>query len=107
MALHYDKFTLLFFSQRLQHQRRIPMSSDILSRPLTGRRSCLVSAGLAFVTYFGVRLLLENAALAGPLRIVIALVPVPFFVYCLLTEIRYIRNLDELQRRIQLEALAI
>ena len=44
------------------------MSSDTLSRPLTGRRSCLVSAGLAFVTYFGIRLLLENTALAGPLR---------------------------------------
>ena len=83
------------------------MSSDTLSRPLTGRRSCLVSAGLAFVTYFGVRLLLENTALAGPLRIVVALLPVPFFVFFLLTEVRYMRNLDELQRRIQLEALAI
>jgi hypothetical protein len=83
------------------------MSSDILSRPLTGRRSCLVSAGLAFVTYFGVRLLLENTALAGPLRVVVALLPVPFFVYFLLTEVRYMRNLDELKRRIQLEALAI
>ena len=31
------------------------MSSGTLSHPLTGRRSCLVSAGLAFVTYFGVR----------------------------------------------------
>ena len=30
------------------------MSSDILSRPLTGRRSCLVSAGLAFVTSYAV-----------------------------------------------------
>jgi len=83
------------------------MSSDTVSRPMTGRRSCLVSAGLAFVTYFGVRLLLENIALAGPLRVVVALVPVPFFVYFLLTEVRYMRNLDELQRRIQLEALAI
>ena len=83
------------------------MSSDTLSRPLTGRRSCLVSAGLAFVTYFGVRLLLENIALAGPLRIVVAMLPVPFFVFFLLTEVRYMRNLDELQRRIQLEALAI
>jgi len=83
------------------------MSSDTISRPRPARRSCLVSAGLAFVTYFGVRLILENTALAGPLRILVALVPVPFFVYFLLTEIRYMRNLDELQRRIQLEALAI
>jgi hypothetical protein len=83
------------------------MSSDTLSRPLTGRRSCLVSAGLAFVAYFGVRLILENTALAGPLRIVIAMLPVPFFVFFLLTEVRYMRNLDELQRRIQLEALAV
>jgi hypothetical protein len=83
------------------------MSSDTLSHPLTGRRSCLVSAGLAFVAYFGVRLILENTALAGPLRIVVAMLPVPFFVYFLLTEVRYMRNLDELQRRIQLEALAV
>ena len=83
------------------------MSSDTMSRSLPNRRSCLMSAGLAFVTYFGVRLLLENTALAGPLRIVVALLPVPFFVYFLLTEVRYMRNLDELQRRIQLEALAI
>jgi len=42
------------------------MSSDTLSRPLPGRRSCLASAALAFVAYFGARLLLQNAALAGP-----------------------------------------
>ena len=35
------------------------------------------------------------------------MLPVPFFVFFLLTEVRYMRNLDELQRRIQLEALAI
>jgi hypothetical protein len=53
------------------------MSSDTLSRPLPGRRSCLASAALAFVAYFGARLLLQNAALEGPLRVVVAMLPVP------------------------------
>jgi hypothetical protein len=83
------------------------MSSNTLSRPLHARRSCLASAALALISYSGARLLLQNAALVGPLRIVVAMLPVPFFLYFLLTEIRYMRNLDELQKRIQLEALAI
>jgi hypothetical protein len=83
------------------------MSSDTLNRPLPVRRSCLASAALAFVAYFGARLLLQSAALVGPLRIVVAMLPLPFFLLFLLTEVRYMRNLDEMQRRIQLEALAI
>ena len=37
----------------------------------------------------------------------IALLPVPFFAAFLLAEIRCVRALDELQQRIQLDALAV
>lgn len=41
------------------------------------------------------------------LRVVVAIVPVPIFAVFLVIFIRGIRDMDELQRRIQLEALAI
>lgn len=48
--------------------------------------------------------------LAGPSpgpRVALALLPVPFFAWFLLRFVAGIRTLDELQRRIQLEALAV
>ena len=59
------------------------------------------------VSYFVARYLLKNAEMATGLRVLVALVPVPFFILFLLTFIRAIRQMDEMQRRIQLEALAI
>jgi hypothetical protein len=41
------------------------------------------------------------------LRVAIALLPVPPFAVCLLMFIRGIRSMDEMQRRVHLEALAI
>ena len=40
------------------------------------------------------------------LRVAIALVPTPFFVWWLWTWLRGLKNMDELQQRIELEALA-
>jgi hypothetical protein len=66
-----------------------------------------VTVGVWFVVYFVVRGLLEDPSLAISTRIMIALVPVPFFVLLVITFIQGIRGMDELQKRIQLEALAI
>lgn len=62
---------------------------------------------LSIATYFAARLLLEIPTLAQPLRLAIALAPVPFFVFLLISWLRSIRKMDELEQRIQLEALGI
>jgi len=59
------------------------------------------------VSYFAARWLLKHAAMGTWLRVAVALFPVPFFALFLVLFIRNIRSMDELQRRIQLEALAI
>lgn len=65
---------------------------------------------LAVVTvavYAAARFILAQVKLAQTLRVIVAVLPVPFFALFLLSFIRRIRRLDELQRKIQLEALAI
>jgi hypothetical protein len=59
------------------------------------------------VAYFAARWFLKRAEMDTWLRVAVALIPVPFFVIFLLGFIRGIGTMDELQRRIQLEALAI
>lgn len=44
---------------------------------------------------------------SSPMRVAVALVPLPFFGWFLWRFMQLIRNSDELERRIQLEALAI
>ena len=83
------------------------MNSDILVRSRFSRRSCRASALLAVAVYFGALMLLRGGLLEGPLRIFVAMLPVPFFVFLLVAQVRYLRQLDEMQQRIQLEALAI
>lgn len=60
-----------------------------------------------FVAYFVARAFLKNSEAATWVRVAVALMPVPFFVATLLLFVRGVRGMDELQRRIQLEALAI
>lgn len=43
--------------------------------------------------------------LSGPVRLLIALLPVPAYIYFLISQVNSIRRLDELQRRIHLESL--
>jgi hypothetical protein len=61
----------------------------------------------SLVTYFAARAALELDTLATAWRVAAALAPVPFFVWVLYEIVRSARHLDELQRRIHLEALAI
>lgn len=60
------------------------------------------------VMYFGVRFFLEaNAGWSPPARLALSFVPTPLFAWFLWNFVRGIRSADELERRIQLEALAV
>ncbi len=70
-----------------------------------GRGWLTLAAGIAaLAVYFASRVLLERSDL--PARLPVALAPLPFFVLFLIAFIRLVRGMDELERRIQLEALA-
>ena len=72
--------------------------SSVLSRPG-------LWVGAWFATWFAARAILESSAPAW-MRIVAALAPTPVASVALLAIIRGARELDELEKRIQLEALA-
>lgn len=60
------------------------------------------------VSYFAVRLILEsNTEMSGSTRLAISFLPTPLFAWFLWRFIRGIRSADELERRIQLESLAV
>lgn len=63
----------------------------------------LIAAGLLL----GAVLILKVFELSAPLRLTLALLPIPASVFCILVQVRYVRCMDELKQRIQLEALAI
>jgi len=68
---------------------------------------CIVTAVLFAVLYVAAIAVLKSFDLSRAGRIAVALAPLPFFAAFLVAEIRVLRQLDELERRIQLEALAI
>jgi hypothetical protein len=70
-------------------------------------RRFYAAGAAAIVTYFGARLVLEMHQLPVAWRLTAALVPVPFFAWLLYELVRAARELDEMQRRIHLEAVAI
>ena len=75
-----------------------------ITRQVYGAR--LLVRGLLWVSiYLLARGLLEMATLSPPLRVAIALLPLPFFVWYLWTWMKGVGEVDELQRRIELEAL--
>jgi hypothetical protein len=59
------------------------------------------------LVYFFTRRLLDSSQLAEGLRVFVALAPLVPFAFFLAFMLAGLRSLDELQRRIQLEALAI
>lgn len=67
----------------------------------------LLAVAVFLVLYFLARLVLKQPDLAQPLRVTVALLPIPVFALFLLSFIRGLKALDELERRIQLEALVI
>jgi len=61
----------------------------------------------AFVgAYFAARMGLETVEPGSRAAIALALLPVPFFAFLIHAYTRAVRGMDELERRIQLEALA-
>lgn len=68
-----------------------------------------VLCGVWILSYFAVRLILKamGAPAAEWSRLAVAMVPLIPFTLFLMTFIRAIRKADELERRVQLEALAI
>jgi hypothetical protein len=73
----------------------------------TSNRRFYAALAAAIVTYFGARLVLEMHQLPVTWRLTAALVPVPVFAWLLYELVRGARELDEMQRRIHLEAVAI
>jgi len=67
----------------------------------------IISTLTWILAYFIARGILENDQLSEGLRLVVALVPIIPFALFLMSVLAGIRELDELQRRVHLEALAI
>ena len=63
-------------------------------------------AVLAAVALLGSTVLLTLTELTPPARVAVALFPLPFYVALFIVAVRVTRRLDELKRRIALEALA-
>ena len=72
-----------------------------------GRSRGLLAALLFVLAYLIARIVLEAGGLAGTLRVMAALLPAAPFVWMLWEIIRGVRAMDELERRIHLEALAV
>jgi len=67
----------------------------------------LISAICFGLSWLIARIVLEQRDLAEPIRVVAALLPVLPFAWLLWEIIRGVRKMDELEQRIQLEALAV
>lgn len=64
--------------------------------------------GVAWVgAYLGALIVLKGTGLPELLRLPVALAPAPFFLGFLIAMLRAVQRMDELHRRIQLEALAV
>ena len=67
----------------------------------------LIAAAAWMLSYFLARALLESSKLAVPARILAALLPILPFAAFLYLVVKDQRGMDELQLRVQMEALAI
>jgi hypothetical protein len=70
-------------------------------------RRTIVLAIVWIAAYFAARAFLEGGALPAWQRVTVAVLPVPIFAALLLSYLGMFRTMDELERRIHLEALAI
>lgn len=81
-------------------------TTECPTRPETSFR-LLVSALIFALSYIAAVAMQEIFTLRGLPGLAISLLPAAGFAFFLLEEVKLIRSLDELQRQIQLEALAI
>jgi len=70
-------------------------------------RKTIASALLAAGSLIAASAALKYLDLGATLRILVALLPIPAYVWFLLSQVKAARHLDELQQRIHLEALVI
>ncbi|MFQ5678068.1 MAG: hypothetical protein ACE5HP_01255 [Gemmatimonadota bacterium] len=82
------------------------MQTDALESGKPSELPLLVAAGMLIVLYMVVKLAIAAGDLPGPVRLARGLLPATAIGLGILAELRLVRRLDELQRRIQLEALA-
>jgi hypothetical protein len=80
--------------------------TTVAAKPHVGRRTAIL-AGLWFIAYWAARFVLENRSLATSIKVSAALFPVPIFALFLWSYVAMVRAMDELERRIHLEALGI
>lgn len=78
-----------------------------MSAPSCHDAKAIASSLLAAATLIAASAALKYLDLNGPLRLLVALLPVPAYVFFLLTQVNTVRRMDELQQRIQLEALVV
>ena len=74
---------------------------------LSGERIAIVSVVTWVLVYLIARGLLDNQQLNQGLRVVVALAPIVPFAFFLVSILASIRQMDELHRKVHLEALAI
>jgi hypothetical protein len=74
-----------------------------------GRRdSVFIVAGIVWVLIYWIALyFLKNPGTSGPVKVAMVLLPAVPFAFFLFRFIGYVRSLDELHRRVHLEALAL
>jgi hypothetical protein len=80
-----------------------PMQSQVSSPVARFTVSIVLLLGLIIL----VSTILERTELSTPIRVGLAILPVVAYVFCLWSYLGLVRQADELQRRIHLEALAI
>ncbi len=81
------------------------MTEKVIRNRIVGH--LLISGILWFLSWFAARMLLEQGGFSAGMRAAIALMPVPLFAWFVFSFVRFMAQADELQKRIQLEALAI
>lgn len=88
---------------------RMPDSCDMSSPALRRRytREMLLAMGAYVVVLLVSVMVLKRVEMAPGLRAAVALLPVPPIALALRAMVRYIRDTDEMQQRIELEAVSI
>jgi hypothetical protein len=76
-----------------------------MSTSLSSNAKSISSALLAAATLMAATAALKHLDLGGVGRLLMALLPVPAYIFFVLTQVKVARQLDELHQRIQLEAL--
>ena len=69
--------------------------------------SVLAAGALSAASALGSSYLLRHGGVSGGARLLLALLPVPFFVAFIVAELRWVRRCDEFHRRVILDSLAV